>query len=186
MAPKCDTQSLPFTIDNRRVTATLQVCIDTPSDGAAVAGIAAGAPLSVTGTAATAYADEPRVQISLNGQLMPLGATVTRGIPGSFTWSWAGNTLVGTPPGGTLTIAAVGSSVVHTDRGSIRLPCSVSINVAPYLTRPNLNITSPIPSTQDSLPDGWPAFPGGIDYPLGPNERFQVIPFPFPRLGLAH
>src|SRR6516225_79708 len=30
-------------------------------------------------------------------------------------------------------------------------------------------------ATQDSLPDGRPAFPGGIDYPLGPNERFQVL-----------
>jgi len=28
--------------------------------------------------------------------------------------------------------------------------------------------------------------PGGNGYPLGPNERFQVIPFPFPRLRLAH
>jgi hypothetical protein len=41
-------------------------------------------------------------------------------------------------------------------------------------------------TTQDSLPDGWPAFPGGTDYPLGPNERFQVNPFSFPRLCLAH
>src|SRR6516164_2824192 len=30
-------------------------------------------------------------------------------------------------------------------------------------------------ATQDSLPDGRPAFPGGIDYPLGPNEMFQVL-----------
>jgi hypothetical protein len=28
--------------------------------------------------------------------------------------------------------------------------------------------------------------PGGTDYPLGPNERFQVNPFSFPRLCLAH
>jgi hypothetical protein len=28
--------------------------------------------------------------------------------------------------------------------------------------------------------------PGGSGYPLGPTERFQVIPFPFPRLCLAH
>ncbi len=40
-------------------------------------------------------------------------------------------------------------------------------------------------TTQDSLPDGWPAFPGGTDYPRGSNERFQVIPFPFPRLSQA-
>jgi hypothetical protein len=33
---------------------------------------------------------------------------------------------------------------------------------------------------QDSLPDAWPAFPGGIDYPLGPTEKFQVTQFPFP------
>src|SRR6516165_8789658 len=37
------------------------------------------------------------------------------------------------------------------------------------------------------LASGWrPAFPGGTDYPLGSSERFQVIPFPFPRLRLAH
>ena len=41
-------------------------------------------------------------------------------------------------------------------------------------------------TTQDSLPDGWPAFPGGTDCPLGPSERFQVIPFSSPRLCLAH
>jgi hypothetical protein len=35
-------------------------------------------------------------------------------------------------------------------------------------------------TTQDSLPDGWPALPGGVGYPLGPNERFQVILPPFP------
>jgi hypothetical protein len=28
--------------------------------------------------------------------------------------------------------------------------------------------------------------PGGSDYPLGPTERFQVIPSSFPRLRLAH
>ena len=28
--------------------------------------------------------------------------------------------------------------------------------------------------------------PGGIGYPQGPNERFQVIPFSFPKLCLAH
>jgi len=33
---------------------------------------------------------------------------------------------------------------------------------------------------------GWPALPGGADYPPGPNERFQVIPSFFPRLRLAH
>ena len=36
-------------------------------------------------------------------------------------------------------------------------------------------------AAQDSLPDSWPTFPGGTDYPLGPNERFQVSfhpPFP--------
>jgi hypothetical protein len=41
-------------------------------------------------------------------------------------------------------------------------------------------------ATQDSLPDGRPTFPGGAGYPLGPNERFQVISSPFPRLLLAH
>ena len=30
-------------------------------------------------------------------------------------------------------------------------------------------------ATQDSLPDDWPAFPGGTDYPQRPNERFQVF-----------
>jgi hypothetical protein len=29
-------------------------------------------------------------------------------------------------------------------------------------------------------------YPGGIDYPLGPTERFQAIPSSLPRLGLAH
>jgi hypothetical protein len=29
-------------------------------------------------------------------------------------------------------------------------------------------------------------FPGGVGYPLGSNERFQVIPSSFPRLRLAH
>jgi hypothetical protein len=29
-------------------------------------------------------------------------------------------------------------------------------------------------------------FPGGSEYPLGPTERFQVIPSSFPRLRLAH
>ncbi len=33
---------------------------------------------------------------------------------------------------------------------------------------------------------GWPALPGGVGYPLGSNERFQVIPSSFPRLRLAH
>jgi hypothetical protein len=33
-------------------------------------------------------------------------------------------------------------------------------------------------ATQDSLPDGWPAFPGGTGYPLGSNERFQVDSIP--------
>jgi len=28
--------------------------------------------------------------------------------------------------------------------------------------------------------------PGGTGHSLSPNERFQIIPFPFPRLGLAH
>ncbi len=28
-------------------------------------------------------------------------------------------------------------------------------------------------AAQDSLPDSWPAFPGGTDYPLGPNEGFR-------------
>ena len=35
-------------------------------------------------------------------------------------------------------------------------------------------------TTQDSLPDGWPAFPGGVGYPQGSNERFQVTHSPFP------
>ena len=35
-------------------------------------------------------------------------------------------------------------------------------------------------------PDDWPAFPGGAGYPLGPNERFQIISSSFPRLHLAH
>ena len=29
-------------------------------------------------------------------------------------------------------------------------------------------------------------FRAGLGYPLGPNERFQVVPFSFPRLRLAH
>jgi hypothetical protein len=29
---------------------------------------------------------------------------------------------------------------------------------------------------------GWPALPGGTGYPLGPYERFQVIPSSFPKL----
>ncbi len=33
---------------------------------------------------------------------------------------------------------------------------------------------------------GWPALPGGTGYPLGPYERFQVIPSSFPKLCLAH
>jgi len=33
---------------------------------------------------------------------------------------------------------------------------------------------------------GWPALPGGTGYPLGPCERFQVIPSSFPKLCLAH
>ena len=41
-------------------------------------------------------------------------------------------------------------------------------------------------ATQDSLPDGWPAFPGGAGYPLGPNERFQIFSSSLPRLHLAH
>jgi hypothetical protein len=41
-------------------------------------------------------------------------------------------------------------------------------------------------ATQDSLPDGWPAFPGGAAYPLGPNERFQIFSSSFPKLHLAH
>jgi len=28
-------------------------------------------------------------------------------------------------------------------------------------------------------------FRAGVGYLLGPNERFQVVPFPFPRLRLA-
>jgi hypothetical protein len=30
---------------------------------------------------------------------------------------------------------------------------------------------SPHRCTQDSLPDGWPAFPDGIGYPLGPERK---------------
>jgi len=40
-------------------------------------------------------------------------------------------------------------------------------------------------TTQDSLPDGWPSFPGRVDSLLGPYERFQVtalIPSSFPKL----
>ena len=29
-------------------------------------------------------------------------------------------------------------------------------------------------------------FRAGVGHPLGPNERFQVVPFSFPRLRLAH
>ena len=50
-------------------------------------------------------------------------------------------------------------------RGSITRPTH-SLST---LRRMNYSI-----ATQDSLPDGWPAFPGGTDFPLGPNERFQV------------
>ena len=44
-------------------------------------------------------------------------------------------------------------------------------------------------ATQDSLPVGGQPLPGGINVPLEPNERFQAccyIPFPIPRLCLAH
>jgi|SRR6516225_5003596 len=51
-------------------------------------------------------------------------------------------------------------------RGSITRPAH-SLSTLRRMGRPT--------ATQDSLPDGWPAFPGGIDYPLGPNERFQVL-----------
>jgi hypothetical protein len=41
-------------------------------------------------------------------------------------------------------------------------------------------------TTQHSLPAAGQALPGGIGYPLGPNERFQpIIASPFPRLRLA-
>jgi hypothetical protein len=33
---------------------------------------------------------------------------------------------------------------------------------------------------------GWPTLPGGTGYPLGPNERFQLISSSFPKLRLAH
>jgi hypothetical protein len=41
---------------------------------------------------------------------------------------------------------------------------------------------------QARLASGWLANPvrAGVGYPLGPNERFQVIQSPFPRLRLAH
>jgi hypothetical protein len=38
---------------------------------------------------------------------------------------------------------------------------------------------------EELRPFGQP-FRAGVGYPLGPNERFQVIPFSSPRLRLAH
>ena len=45
-----------------------------------------------------------------------------------------------------------------------------------------------LPERHARLASGcWPALPGGVGYPLGPNERFQPIsPSSFPRLRLAH
>src|SRR5262249_45997076 len=40
-------------------------------------------------------------------------------------------------------------------------------------------------TAQDSLPDGWPSFPGRVNSLLGPYERFQItalIPSSFPKL----
>ncbi len=73
--------------------------------------------------------------------------------------------------------------------GRRRLPRQILIsglNRTPAHSLSTLRRVDYSTATQESLPDGWPTFPGGAGYPLGPTERFQLISSFFPRLLLAH
>jgi hypothetical protein len=84
-------------VDANLVTVSLKICIDSPSDGAAVVGQAPGVPITATGHGTVLNAlGLVGVQIILGGVTMFPGPTVTRGSLGNFKWTWSGSTQVGT------------------------------------------------------------------------------------------
>jgi hypothetical protein len=86
-------------------------------------------------------------------------------------------------PGGILTLGHYRASMLPPLSRQCRLSrllCFLGSITRPTHSLSTLRSMDCSITTQDSLPDGWPALPGGVGYSLGPNERFQVILPPFP------
>jgi hypothetical protein len=142
----CDPQSANIRIDGTPGAASLEVCIDSPANGDQIAG---NGPITLTGHGlATA---RPDMVIKFNNQESSLavqfnwGPSVHLGQPRSFTWSSSGAMSAS---GSNVTITAQGTMDTGADSGFVQEITSVpSVNVVAFFTPPNLEITSPIPSS---------------------------------------
>ena len=147
----CDLKSATIHIDGVQFNVSLEVCIGSPANGDQIAG---HAPITVTGHGlATRLVPSPIV-IMFDGQAsnptapISWGPVVPLGQPRSFIWSWSGTV---SPSGNNLTITAQGTADTGADLTDIQeLTSAPSVNVVVFLTPPNLDITSPVPSSPGS------------------------------------
>jgi hypothetical protein len=150
---------------------------------------------SLRGTANAPWTSLPRPQGAtaaglglFTGSPKPVSLTETTGPP-RFLEDPAMNVPCSSTPAGPLRSATTALRCCLSLFGRRRTPATFRISglnhtaraLAVYASQSGLPTAA-----QDSLPDRWPAFPGGTDYPLGPNEGFRFIPSSFPRLRLAH
>jgi hypothetical protein len=145
----CKSQSATIHIDHVAVNVSLEVCIDSPANGEQIPGTG---PITVTGHGLATRVG-PSIVIEFNGQASssaaPIiwGPVVPQGQPRSFTWSWSGTMPAS---GSNVTITAQGTADTGADTGTHEvqeLTAAPSVNVVAFFTPPNLEITSPLPSS---------------------------------------
>jgi Tc toxin complex TcA C-terminal TcB-binding domain len=151
MAAVCDPKSETVHIDGVQHLVALSVCIDSPKKDDPIAG-SRPIPITVTGHGIATRVRPSSIVIMFNGQEGRPAAPITwgpdvlnRDQPRSFTWSWSGTMPAS---GSSVTITAQGTADTEADSGEDQeLVSAPSINVLAFLTPPNLEVTSPIPSS---------------------------------------
>src|SRR5262245_23745656 len=146
----CETKSATIKIDNVRVDVSLEVCIDSPTNGEKIPGTGS---ITVSGHGFATRVSPPVIVIKFNGQAgttlatIILGPQVPPGKPQTYTWSWSGTIP---PSGSNVTIAAEGTAPTGADSGGHdvqELVAVPSVSVVAFFTPPNFDIVSPIPSS---------------------------------------